>query len=181
MSFNVNSREWPLPFWRNGQGYVLSWGQGMENVCFEAVLVEPMLNSLGSPENLPLMVYFAGLTAKGSKAMKEINPKKLAKITPGPFVLVTPHQFDGHWWTISPRWGDGDFQPDIATRLVSWIKYLANFPGIDCNKVSLLGFSAGAYAATELLACRREVRFDCVVLGGVHGHGQSLISKANHE
>ena len=144
----------------------------MENVCFEAVLVEPMLNSLGSPENLPLMVYFAGLTAKGSKAMKEINPKKLAKITPGPFVLVTPHQFDGHWWTISPRWGDGDFQPDIATRLVSWIKYLANFPGIDCNKVSLLGFSAGAYAATELLACRREVSFDCVVLGGVHGHGQ---------
>jgi len=60
----------------------------------------------------------------------------------------------------------------VVQSLADWVTCLASMPGVDSNMVSLLGFSAGAYAVTELLACRHQVRFHALAFGGVHGHGQ---------
>eukprot|EP00971_Amphidinium_carterae_P271413 5385855-Amphidinium_carterae.1 len=44
---------------------------------------------------------------------------------------------------------------------------------INPNLVFISGFSAGAYACTELLALGLDFHVAAMVFGGVHGHGNS--------
>eukprot|EP00971_Amphidinium_carterae_P135637 2687330-Amphidinium_carterae.2 len=53
------------------------------------------------------------------------------------------------------------------------IEELARHPRVDSRKIVLYGFSAGAYAITELLTTHQSVPARAIVLGGVHGHGDS--------
>ena len=67
-----------------------------------------------------------------------------------------PRRQQGRWWTISDDgtwcWCDGDFVPGVARSFSGWIQCLSKTPQIDRERVSLFGFSAGAYMATEILA-----------------------------
>lgn len=107
--------------------------------------------------------------------MGEIEPQALSQLATKAFVLVTPLRPLGYWWTIEgdSDWSyvDGLFQHEKAEELAEWLQELAQDPAIDSERVSLLGFSAGAYAITELLATCLFRPF-VAVLGGVHGHGQ---------
>jgi dienelactone hydrolase len=130
---------------------------------------------IGSPVEglLPIVFYFAGLGHHGGLKREGLvaNLKKAASV---PFVLVAPLRPEGIWWTISDdrEWGwvDGDFLPDEVDRLVLWMCALALQPGIDGNNVAALGFSAGAYCVTELMA-HKCTPLCGVLIGGVHGHG----------
>lgn len=51
------------------------------------------------------------------------------------------------------------------------MRSLGEIPEVDKDCLSILGYSAGAYAASEIFACG-EVKLRSVALGGLHGHGQ---------
>ena len=126
-----------------------------------------------SSQDLPLVVWFAGLGDTGGFAC--LTPALLAPHTSAPFVMAAPRRDNRKWWFISDagEWGwlDGSFDRIETETVADWINHMANLPGIDRNRISIIGFSAGAYAATEILACSR-VRLHCLFVGGVHGHGQ---------
>eukprot|EP00971_Amphidinium_carterae_P292371 5803821-Amphidinium_carterae.3 len=47
-------------------------------------------------------------------------------------------------------------------------------PQVDRNKVFLFGFSVGGYALTEMIASQRGLSARAIVLGGIHGHGNTV-------
>ena len=78
------------------------------------------------------------------------------------------------WWFISDAqsWGylDGEFDEAEVHKIESWINHVSEAPGIKKEMVSLIGCSAGAYAATEILASGNADIYSFIV-GAVHGHG----------
>ena len=144
-------------------------------VQYQVGMVPPMISCArqDSSQDLPLVVWFAGLGDTGGFAC--LTPALLAPHTSAPFVMAAPRRDNRKWWFISDagEWGwlDGSFDRIETETVADWINHMANLPGIDRNRISIIGFSAGAYAATEILACSR-VRLHCLFVGGVHGHGQ---------
>ena len=124
-------------------------------------------------EEVPLVLWFAGLGAKGGSGLDQVQD--LGNYATRPFVLASARRPHGQWRAISDdgAWGwiDGDIMPGEVERLGAWAQHLARQPGIDQLRDGVLGFPAGAYCVTELLA-RPEVPFFRVAIGGVHGHGQ---------
>merc|ERR1712151_713641 len=122
----------------------------------------------------------------GSKGgFEEIDVNMLKRLTSVPFVLVAPFRGKLPWWVLSNcsvdwAWADGELEGKHVQLLSNWIMSLREHPGIDEEWVSLLGFSAGAYAITEIMAARAANNYASggalqprsIVLGGVHGHGQ---------
>ena len=90
-------------------------------------------------------------------------------------MLVTPRQWSGHWWFLDDRGENGWLQGHLSIPLLNatarFIALLAKSRGIDSQRVALMGFSAGAYACTELLGSRLLPPIRGVGLGGTHGHG----------
>ena len=84
------------------------------------------------------------------------------------------------WWFISDAQSwvylDGEFDEAEVRRIASWINGLSDTPGINKLMVSLIGFSAGAYAATEILASGKVDIYSFIV-GAVHGHGAPELPK----
>lgn len=173
---------WPEPFSSGGPGKVITWagkgaqGSASSGICFEATLVEPTGSDRQPlPSILPLVIYFAGLGS--DDPFQALKPSELAQHASVPFVLAVPLRPKGQWWTISNdgHWGwcDGDFLPDQAELFSEWIKCLARKAGIDKSRVSVFGFSAGAHAATEIIASERgNPGIFMFVLGGVNSHGE---------
>jgi hypothetical protein len=162
-------------------------------VEFAAVLVSPLE---GAPpedeiEYLPLAFYYSGLGHKVENILQKMPDWRA--IAQEPFVLVVPARPAGKWWFIKEGggssgewlesgggwqdWGSisGDFDAEGVELFNNWMEHVVSHPGIDVERIGLFGFSAGAYAVTELLAAstQSEIRFSGVGLGGVHGHGQS--------
>lgn len=141
---------------------------------FQAKLIQPDgASSFGTCERLPLVFYFAGLGSLGG--LGGFDAEGLARSAPVAFVLVAPLRRKGFWWMVSDdsEWGwvDGDFKPQIVKLFVDWMRALAGQSGVDGSNLLALGFSAGAYAITEILA-HGEVPLKSVLIGGVHGHSQ---------
>ena len=170
------------PIWDFGPGVIQYWEPEKGVVVrFQAALVEPAAGGARGAEpsgedDLPMLVYFSGL-GTGDKPMENILPL-LRGGAPRPFVLVTPLRPRKRWWCIEGdgkwSWCDGEFLADLANDFAQFVRALSELEGIDRNKVSLLGYSAGAYMVTELLAC--GVPAFAVWLGGLHGHGQPDLS-----
>ena len=84
------------------------------------------------------------------------------------------------WWFISDAQSwvylDGEFDEAEVRKIESWINNLSEDPGINKEMVSLIGFSAGAYAATEILASGK-VNIYSFIVGAVHGHGAPELPK----
>jgi len=141
---------------------------------FQSSLIVPAgANASIANGPLPLVIYFEGLGSSGGH--QKLSVASFQRSAPRPFVVATPIRPQGLWWVLSDdgEWGwlDGDFLPSQVSLIADWVRFLAEQPDIDKDSVSIMGFSAGAYAATELLA-HGGVNLRCVVLGGVHGHGQ---------
>jgi len=79
------------------------------------------------------------------------------------------------WWFIdndsSYGWVEGSFQQETVQLFVRWLEALSNFPCVASDKFGLFGWSAGAYAVTEIMAAGGPY-LSGVGLGAVHGHGQ---------
>jgi len=111
-----------------------------------------------------------------------MNIPALRRLAPVPLVVVGACRDQHPWWVLSSSscdwgWIDGQLVPDKVQLYSDWISHLLSNPGIDEDWLSLLGFSAGAYAITELVALHGAGKAPVLkpknlVLGGVHGHGQ---------
>jgi pimeloyl-ACP methyl ester carboxylesterase len=122
-------------------------------------------------------VYFCGLGSKGGLKDCENWLRGTFSQLESEYVFVAPLRPEGSWWFVDDdkNWGwiDGSFQPKLVDAFLAWLDFLAKDPSIDERRVSLLGFSAGAYAVLELLARNRNVNIRGVIIGGVHGHAQA--------
>ena len=174
------------PFWvqDHEEGQLRMWRcpRSGQEVHYQATLVNPHRSfdqgahaAFGQPgrdEKLPLIVWLSGLGHGGGLSTM---PADLEEAASRSFVMVAPRRDPAKWWFISDAkdwgWVDGEYEEHEVARISSWIRWTSGEPGIDRNMISILGFSAGAYAATELLALG-QVDIHGLVVGGVHGHGQ---------
>mmetsp|Transcript_18380 Transcript_18380/g.55919 ORF Transcript_18380/g.55919 Transcript_18380/m.55919 type:complete len:531 (-) Transcript_18380:216-1808(-) len=168
--------EWPKPFWSGGPSTVLKWyscGQPDLAVQFQTAIIMPAGVRQSACQRLPLLFYFAGLGSFGG--LGDFKIADLSEIAPVPFIVVAPLRPKGTWWTLSDdrEWGflDGSFLPGAVDKYVEWMRHMSREPEVDPSRLVAFGFSAGAYAVTELLA-HASSPLSTVLLGGVHGHGQ---------
>lgn len=163
------SSPWPEPFW-NEPSRILSW----EGLSFRATAVRPRGDEGAEDSKLPLTFYFTGLGAETSD--QRFHAAQWLTSAPHPFVLVEAIRPEGMWWFLSSDqptgFRDGEFIQTVLDKWVMWMHVLAEYPGIEKNEISIMGFSAGAYAITELLADPRIIPLRAAIVGGLHGHGQ---------
>ena len=167
---------WPQPFWAGGLDKLFEWvctdfSVG-GSVVFLACMVFGGSNAALQLEDAPpVVLFFSGSGSPGGLDGLKLEAFKQA--SPRSFVLVAPCRPTGIWWSISDEhqwgWCDGDFLPMEVRRLALFAEVLQVQHGVAKRRLSAVGFSAGAYLVTELMA---EYEFRSIVLGGVHGHGQ---------
>lgn len=177
------------PFWeaRGPQRWSSPAGDG--HVAYHAALIRRWEGrgsaaqqgaTAGSPPDAgwPLAFCFPGL---GETAGDVVGWAAWTLVAPEPFLLVAPARPNNTWWFINDKsdygWAKGALRPDLVELFGSWMEALATSPGVDSQRVGMFGFSAGAYAAAELLAQPAGARLAGVGLGGVHGHGQCDLSQ----
>eukprot|EP00929_Paragymnodinium_shiwhaense_P104576 TRINITY_DN6914_c0_g1_i1.p1 TRINITY_DN6914_c0_g1~~TRINITY_DN6914_c0_g1_i1.p1 ORF type:complete len:330 (-),score=43.54 TRINITY_DN6914_c0_g1_i1:40-1029(-) len=173
-------------FWMHGPTVLQRWNHNQSDgyVDFKAALIQPANgHTNGSKrkrarpgQELPIAFYFAGLGHEPEEVLAFDWPG----VAPEPFILVVPRRKKGAWWFIDDdtTWGwiSGSYMPDEVDIHCQWIEELATCDGVDVHRIGLFGFSAGAYAVTEVLA-RADVTFSGVGMGGVHGHGQCCLDE----
>ena len=159
-------------FWEDGPSKVHVVGQ----VKFHSTLITPVADAKPL-DKYPLVIWFCGLGPSGFDGIG-VELSWLSRKTSKPFVLVAPIRPATTWWVLDdskPPWGCviGSLLRDEVQRYCRWIEELARDGGIDHTSVSLFGGSAGAYAASEIIAggtCRlycvglaaAELRRQCV-------------------
>ena len=130
---------------------------------------------------LPLVVWFGGINDELQKGIGGCNHEELGKCAISPFVLLALEPRKGHTWFIKDckkpywTWIDGQYDRGTVITMSHVIGRVVrkHQAYIDSALISLVGFSAGAYAVTELLAFSdSKFHIHRVVLAGVHGHGQ---------
>jgi len=123
---------------------------------------------------LPVAVYFH---SNGETVTDVFQMwREWTRIAPEPFLLVCPCQPENYWWFIDNDsdygWVKGAFSSETVQLYCKWLDALSMFPRVATTRIGLFGWSAGAYAVTEILAAGC-IPLSGVGLGGVHGHGQS--------
>eukprot|EP00971_Amphidinium_carterae_P271736 5392091-Amphidinium_carterae.1 len=95
----------------------------------------------------------------------------------GSLVIVAPLRKTSHWWfsdnSNNYGWLEGNLDVELVCNMALLLEELAKHPRVDPRKIVLYGFSAGAYAISELLTTHQSVIARTIVLGGIHGHGDS--------
>eukprot|EP00929_Paragymnodinium_shiwhaense_P104468 TRINITY_DN68901_c0_g1_i1.p1 TRINITY_DN68901_c0_g1~~TRINITY_DN68901_c0_g1_i1.p1 ORF type:complete len:707 (-),score=182.65 TRINITY_DN68901_c0_g1_i1:38-2062(-) len=167
------------PFWLRGEAFVQEYESesGDSKLWFQATLVMPRhmaMQELDEGAQLPIVFYFAGLGTH-DRPFEELRPSDVAPLLPEPIILVVCHRPVKKWWTISTDgawgWVDGDFLPKELERISNWMEDLIQTPKVDAGRVCIMGYSAGAYMVSELVA-GAPVTIQRAAMGGVHGHGQ---------
>jgi dienelactone hydrolase len=167
-------------FWQTGATLTFLSPDSSTVIAYEAKSLKPKdVNTSGPPmldEPLPMLVYFSGMGYNGGlEEAEKWLPGSAFEELPQEYVLVAPLRPTQEWFLDNDQeygWVDGEFTPKVVDAFLSWLDHLAKDPSIDEQRVSLLGFSAGAYAVVELLAQNRTLSFRGAIVGGVHGHGQ---------
>eukprot|EP00931_Biecheleriopsis_adriatica_P022350 TRINITY_DN14384_c0_g1_i4.p1 TRINITY_DN14384_c0_g1~~TRINITY_DN14384_c0_g1_i4.p1 ORF type:complete len:689 (+),score=106.23 TRINITY_DN14384_c0_g1_i4:43-2067(+) len=157
---------------RNGASQTWTDPQTGRSIWFRALLISPQ-GLQQEKQKYPLAVYFPGLGEK-PEVIQQMK-SDWTSIAPEPFLMVAPARPDRMWWFINNDkqfgWVEGDFVPEVASSFSAWLAFLADCTFVDSARIGLFGFSAGAYAAVELLS-HGCVPLSGIGLGGVHGHGQ---------
>eukprot|EP00930_Biecheleria_cincta_P003316 TRINITY_DN104244_c0_g1_i1.p1 TRINITY_DN104244_c0_g1~~TRINITY_DN104244_c0_g1_i1.p1 ORF type:complete len:333 (-),score=30.66 TRINITY_DN104244_c0_g1_i1:41-1003(-) len=118
--------------------------------------------------------------------LEGLGVEGFAEEVSGPCVVVTPLRPKGMFWILNSG-GDfgfieGDLQIDMVECFAAWMQALCKVASregrVDGERPRAFGFSAGAYAVTEILA-RSEPFLWSVALGGLHGHGQPDLDGIN--
>eukprot|EP00971_Amphidinium_carterae_P198968 3948415-Amphidinium_carterae.1 len=71
-------------------------------------------------------------------------------------------------------WLEGDLDSAFLNNMHHLFDLAIRHPQVDRNKVYLFGFSAGGYGLTEMIASQRGLCARAIVLGGIHGHGNTV-------
>mmetsp|Transcript_117873 Transcript_117873/g.229181 ORF Transcript_117873/g.229181 Transcript_117873/m.229181 type:complete len:732 (+) Transcript_117873:72-2267(+) len=133
----------------------------------------------------PLVVYFAGLGDAGEPNPREIHKKFQRLQCHGrvPFLFLAPLRQKGYWWVLEGDGGYGWLGELRYEKVVLFADFLQHCltsldePGKATRRPVIgLGFSAGAYCLTEVLALGRPC-FTVCALGGLHGHGQNDVEE----
>eukprot|EP00971_Amphidinium_carterae_P032529 640537-Amphidinium_carterae.1 len=101
---------------------------------------------------------------------------KQRKWPAGSLLLAAPLRKPSHWFSENSKnygWLEGNLDVELVCNMALLLEELAKHPRVDARKIVLYGFSAGAYAISELLTTHQSVIARTVVLGGIHGHGDS--------
>lgn len=153
-----------------------SWTDATTGVAvqFRACLVLPTgTASTPGTTSYPLAVYFPGMTENAGEVMRMKGD--WGRLTKEPFVLVAPVKPNKLWWFIDDDSDWGWVKGDVRTALVrvycEWLAALAELSHVNADRIGLFGWSAGAYAVTEIIG-HGCIPLTGVGLGGVHGHGQ---------
>eukprot|EP00971_Amphidinium_carterae_P112170 2221724-Amphidinium_carterae.1 len=130
-------------------------------------------------EPLPLIWWFCGLNDKNFVRYAYLKEHAVQHGFPGSsFIVATILQPPGHWWFLDDKkdygWLVGDLDVPLLHKVVSLMEAVSLHPQVHPRLVFLSGFSAGAYAITELLAVGIPFPVASIVFGGVHGHGNAL-------
>eukprot|EP00930_Biecheleria_cincta_P031892 TRINITY_DN22119_c0_g1_i1.p1 TRINITY_DN22119_c0_g1~~TRINITY_DN22119_c0_g1_i1.p1 ORF type:complete len:372 (-),score=39.26 TRINITY_DN22119_c0_g1_i1:177-1292(-) len=191
------SQEWPSPFWAGKldewlQPPILEWCDAEldQPIRFQAVAVQPeygkKINAGWWPGGctyrrfeLPLVFFFGGMDCP--PGLESLGIHTFAKSVSKPCVVVAPFRPKGRWWVLD-RGGefgyiDGELQPQMVKGFASWMRDLCKMASkegsVDGERPRAFGFSAGAYALTEILVhSSMKQRIWSLALGGLHGHGQ---------
>jgi pimeloyl-ACP methyl ester carboxylesterase len=131
---------------------------------------------------MPMLVYFGGYTDEDpmEQAAREVREcaEKFGNVAEESFILIQPLRPHKQWWVFEmtterdssgTAWVDGAYSDNMAAALAELLTYLVDHDNVDKSRVALAGFSAGAYACTELLP-QRLPKLCAVVVGGLHGH-----------
>mmetsp|Transcript_25666 Transcript_25666/g.40594 ORF Transcript_25666/g.40594 Transcript_25666/m.40594 type:complete len:495 (+) Transcript_25666:100-1584(+) len=175
---SFDSLDEELPFWAEPDQHAFDFRHKGAVLKWEVGLVVPNGQPQPDPQTakLPLLIYFAGLNSRGG--IKDANLPKFQMQATEPFVVVAPIRHKGRWWFIDTEkepagFIEGNYMPDLVETFVEWIRSLAGDASIDRDWISILGYSAGAYAVTEVVNANRDIHFAVALVGGVHGHSQS--------
>lgn len=190
----MGSGSWPSPFWAGELDEwhhppKLEWhdeASGQE-ILFQATFVEPehwkQVNSGWWPgkdrqriSEVPIVFFFGGIDC--GDGADGFTIRQFAKSISKTCVLVLPFRPKGTWWVLNKAgtFGhiDGDLCEDLLQAYMDWMRCLckaARDEGID-SRPRVMGFSAGAYALTELLLHSARPFIWCMALCALHGHGQ---------
>ena len=166
------------PFWQQDRSLTFPYAEG-RHIKYDATLVPTTARREASSFALPLpmIVFFGGMNSPGglrADVLKWLGTAEIQNL--GTFVFVAPFRPEGHWWFLDKEhyfgWVDGAFKAELVDAFLCWLCCLSDDVTIDRTRVSLLGFSAGAYAVVELLARNDSVSIQGAIIGGVHGHAQ---------
>lgn len=164
--------------WSQVTSPVLDWVDPTTQtvVKFHAKLICPIGSPV--PDKVPVAVYFHGMGETATCVMSMRS--QWLQVAPEPFVLLAPQKQKHGWWFLDSDtyygWVDGKLKEDLVGVYCRWLKYVAEIPGSDAERIGLFGWSGGAYAITELLASSECIQVTGASLAGVHGHGQKDIS-----
>eukprot|EP00971_Amphidinium_carterae_P265206 5260747-Amphidinium_carterae.1 len=114
-------------------------------------------------------------------------PSQLASHPGFPFdqcIIVHPLTRKQLWWFITQHghhgWIEGTSVPNERDLFLHAFKLMVNHPYVDPTKIFFFGFSAGAYAITELMPHFQRLPARGIFLGGVHGHGDGEAACQQH-
>jgi len=129
----------------------------------------------GAPaKGLPMTFLLCGLGEEAGQLLN-LHYKNFAELAPEPFVLVVAQRHPKWWWFVDDSsdggWVKGRLDPGMVNETVEWMQSLMEDESVDQDRTGLFGFSAGGYAALEILATGK-ILFSGFAVGGVHGHGQ---------
>eukprot|EP00971_Amphidinium_carterae_P341359 6480119-Amphidinium_carterae.1 len=115
-----------------------------------------------APEPLPLLVFLSGLEGLGGiKDTTVRDQMTLRKWPVGSLLLVAPLRKPSHWWFSDNcknyGWLEGNLDVELVCNMALLLEELAKHPRVDPRKIVLYGFSAGAYAISELLTTHQSV------------------------
>lgn len=191
----MGSRSWPSPFWAGELNEwlhppVLEWHDeaSCHEIRFQATFVQPnhwnQVNSGRWPgtdrqriSDVPIVFFFGGIDC--GDGVEAFDIQNFAKAISKTCVVVIPFRPRGTWWVLDKAgksFGhiDGDLRDELLQSYVDWMRCLckaAGDEGIDCRP-RVMGYSAGAYALTEILLHTARPFIWRMALCGLHGHGQ---------
>eukprot|EP00971_Amphidinium_carterae_P046195 909388-Amphidinium_carterae.1 len=97
---------------------------------------------------------------------------------PSPYLVLFPLCPCTHWWMVDKYndlgWLEGNFDTAFLDNMHNLFDLAIRHPQLDPKKVFVFGFSAGGYALTEMIASNRGLKARALVLGGIHGHGNTV-------
>eukprot|EP00927_Polykrikos_kofoidii_P082794 TRINITY_DN8325_c1_g1_i2.p1 TRINITY_DN8325_c1_g1~~TRINITY_DN8325_c1_g1_i2.p1 ORF type:complete len:535 (-),score=58.81 TRINITY_DN8325_c1_g1_i2:199-1803(-) len=155
-------------------------------IRFRAALVTPTStgsvacstsDSDGGQRLLPIVFHFSAL-CDGEVWGGGLSVEDWAAVATEPYVFIAARRPAKHWWFINDAshwgWVQGSISRCMVQGFNAWMEEHIHHPRINRHRVCLFGFSAGAYAVTEILA-RHDTTprhpFLGIGVGGVHGHG----------
>lgn len=125
---------------------------------FDVVRVDP-LHAAPTPASgrLPAVIYLQG--AGSQRGLTGVNLERLGARLHRSIVVFAPRRPLGTWWTLRGdswyAWVEAKFDPRLKEALSELCEFCTDLSEVESERgVTFVGFSAGAYAITEVISGR---------------------------